>query len=148
MKHIIFKTIKEVPNTETGWEDFETIPKDTVCIAKDLEGSPVIMYKGKRICDTDSNFSKEYFVQVYLEERKGYDITDYDRTGMLEIQRIDEENMFESDEEAVEQAIKDGIKIIPVDELPSNFDRRYLGWVDTEENRKCIANYCSMLKED
>ena len=33
-------------------------------------------------------------------------------------------------------------RIIPVDELPENFDRRYFGWVDTPENRKAIKAYC------
>ena len=78
-----------------------------------------------------------------MPKEKGYDIFDFDGTGMLEIEKIDEENVFTDDEEAVEQAIKDGIKIIPIEELPENFDRRYLGWIDTEENRKKIAEYCS-----
>lgn len=78
-----------------------------------------------------------------MAKKKGYDIFDFDGTGMLEIEKIDEENVFTDDEEAVEQAIKDGIKIIPIEELPENFDRRYLGWIDTEENRKRIAEYCS-----
>ena len=78
-----------------------------------------------------------------MAKKKGYDIFDFDGTGMLEIEKIDEENVFMDDEEAVEQAIKDGIKIIPIEELPENFDRRYLGWIDTEENRKRIAEYCS-----
>ena len=81
-----------------------------------------------------------------MAKEKGYDIFDFDGTGMLEIEKIDEENVFTDDEEAVEQAIKDGIKIIPIEELPENFDRRYLGWIDTEENRKRIAEYCSRLK--
>lgn len=79
-----------------------------------------------------------------MNKRKGYDITNFDGTGMLEIQKIDEENVFESDDEAVEQAIKDGIKIIPVEELPENFDRKYLGWIDTPENRERIKEYCEM----
>lgn len=74
---------------------------------------------------------------------KGYDIFDFDGTGMLEIEKIDEENMFADDEEAVSQAIKDGVKIIPIEELPENFDRKYLGWIDTKENRKRIAEYCN-----
>ena len=78
-----------------------------------------------------------------MAKKKGYDIFDFDGTGMLEIEKIDEENVFTDDEEAVEQAIKDGIKIIPIEELPENFDRRYLGWIDTEENRKRIAEYCN-----
>lgn len=72
---------------------------------------------------------------------KGYAVTDFDCLGIYEIQKIDEENKFADDEEAVEQAIKDGVKIIPVDELPEKFDRRYLGWIDTPENRKAIEEY-------
>lgn len=77
-----------------------------------------------------------------MARNKGYDIFDFDGTGMLEVQKIDTSKRFENDEEAVEQAIKDGIKIIPIEELPENFDRKYLGWIDTEENRKAIKEYC------
>ena len=73
---------------------------------------------------------------------KGYSIFDFDGTGMLEIEAIDDVGCFD-DEEAVEQAIADGIKIIPIEELPENFDRKYLGWIDTEENRKRINEYCN-----
>lgn len=72
---------------------------------------------------------------------KGYAIFEFDCTGMLEVNKIDELCVFEDDAAAVEQAIKDGIKIIPVEELPENFDRRYLGWIDTSENRKQIMKY-------
>ena len=75
----------------------------------------------------------------------GYDIFDFDGTGMLEINKIDSLGIFEDDEAAVEQAIKDGVKIIPVDELPENFERRYLGWIDTPENRKNINEYCKRI---
>ena len=60
-----------------------------------------------------------------MNKRKEYAITNFDGTGMLEIQKIDDENVFEFDDEAVKQAIKDGIKIIPVEELHENFDRKY-----------------------
>ena len=49
------------------------------------------------------------------------------------------------DESAVKQAIEDGIKLIPIKELPKNFDRRYLGWIDTPENRIAIQNHCDRL---
>ena len=80
--------------------------------------------------------------------KRGYDITNFDGTGMMEIQRIDELEIFKNDEEAIEQAIKDGIKIIPVEELPGNFDRRYLGWIDTPENRKAIEKYCMEVSNE
>lgn len=77
---------------------------------------------------------------------KGYTIADFDGTGLLEIQRVDAAGIFESDDEAVEQAIKDGVKIIPVEELPEKFERRYLGWIDMPENRKAIEEYCRKEK--
>ena len=66
----------------------------------------------------------------------GYTISNFDGTGMLEVCRIDDIMAFKSEEEAVNAAQKDGIKFIPVNELPENFERRYLGWIDTPENRK------------
>lgn len=77
-----------------------------------------------------------------MNMKKGYDIFNFDGTGLLEIEKIDELDIFESDEEAVGQAIKDGIKIIPIEELPENFDRKYFGWIDTPENRENIKKYC------
>lgn len=80
---------------------------------------------------------------------KGYAIFDFDGTGMLEIEEIDCMNAFGgSDDKATQKAIEDGIKIIPIEELPENFERRYLGWIDTPENRKAILNYCSRQKAD
>lgn len=76
---------------------------------------------------------------------KGYAIFDFEGTGMLEINKIDSLEVFEDDLAAVEHAIEDGIKIIPVEELPVNFDKKYLGWIDTPENRKCIEEYCTQL---
>ena len=59
------------------------------------------------------------------EVRKGYVIAAFNFTNMLEVERDDSMNVFEDDEQAVEAAVADGIKIIPVDESPENFDRRY-----------------------
>lgn len=76
--------------------------------------------------------------------KRGYDIFDFDGTGMLEIEMISDMQMDDvSDEDAAVHANANGIPIIPVDELPSNFDRRYYGWIDTEENRIAIQYYCN-----
>lgn len=74
---------------------------------------------------------------------KGYSIFDYDCTGMLEIEAIMDVNAFD-DEEACKKALADGIKIIPVSELPENMpgDMRFFGWIDTADNRKRIAEFC------
>lgn len=73
-----------------------------------------------------------------------YFISDFDGTGMLEIQRNDENPVYQTDDEAVEAAVADGISIIPVEELPKTFDRRYFGWLDTPENRQKIKEYCEV----
>ena len=73
---------------------------------------------------------------------KGYCIFDFDGTGMLEIEAIADVGAYD-DDEATTKAIEDGVKIIPIEELPDNFDRKYLGWIDTEENRKAIQEYCN-----
>lgn len=79
---------------------------------------------------------------------KGYAVTDFNGMGIYEIQKIDAENRFEDDEQAVRKAIKDGVKIIPVDELPETFGRRYLGWIDTPENRERIAELAERFPND
>lgn len=79
---------------------------------------------------------------------KGYDIFSFNGMGIYEISRIDVVEAFESDNDATEQAIKDGIKIIPVEELPETFGRRYIGWIDTPENRKRIAELAEKYPND
>jgi len=74
--------------------------------------------------------------------KMGFGIVGFDYTGMYQVERISEVNKFHSDEEAVEAAVKAGIPIIPVGELPEVFDRKYLGWIDTPDNRKAIQEYC------
>lgn len=85
---------------------------------------------------------------------RGYDIFDFDGTGLLEIERIDAVYLGNdvvanapTDEDCAREADRSGFcKIIPVDELPDQFivcgeDRRYFGWVDTPENRLAISMY-------
>ena len=71
---------------------------------------------------------------------KGYDTFDYDGLGLLEIEAIIDVDAFD-DDEAVNHAIADGVKIIPVEELPEKFDKKFLGWIDTPENRRNILEY-------
>lgn len=78
---------------------------------------------------------------------RGYDIFDYDGTGLLEICKIDDVDAFDSDYDASIQAEKDGIKIIPENELPEEmyFDMEYHRWIDTEENRRKIIEYTEKM---
>lgn len=74
---------------------------------------------------------------------RGYDIFDWDGTGLLQIERIDEIGAFDGDEDAARDAENTGFcKIIPVSELPKDFSERYYCWIDTPENRKNIDMYC------
>ncbi len=87
------------------------------------------------------------------DSKRGYAIFNYDGTGMLQIEAIGdcyptqkEEDGYD-DEACAMQAQKSGYcKIIPVDELPENFEYeghslKWFGWVDTPENRQAIINY-------
>jgi len=76
-----------------------------------------------------------------FELAHGYGVFDFDGTGMYEVDRIDVMCTFETCEEAVKTAMHDGLPIIPVEELPEKFDKRYLGWIDTPENRARIDEY-------
>ena len=71
----------------------------------------------------------------------GYIISDYDNTGLLGIEKLDVVDAFDTDEDAARQAQKDGVKIIPVEELPENLpdDMKLFVWIDTPENRKNIC---------
>lgn len=89
------------------------------------------------------------------ESERGYVICDFDGTGLLEIERLDDvflsatdEKYYEvMDEDCAIEAERSGFcKIIPVEELPNPMmydgsDRRYFGWVDTPENRERIRNF-------
>lgn len=93
------------------------------------------------------------------QAERGYEIFDYDGTGILDVEAILDcypSNEFEEslgsgeilDEVWAHEAEITGFcKIIPVEELPKNFEHegnslRWYGWVDTPENRKAIEEYC------
>lgn len=80
------------------------------------------------------------------EEIPGYAVCDFDGTGILEIRLVPGSDIFENLEEAVRHAIMNGIKLIPVDELPSEFAKEHPGCLDTPENRKKIEDYCKNLQ--
>lgn len=75
---------------------------------------------------------------------KGYAIFNYEGLDLEELCAIHDVGVFESDEEAVVVAKQDGIKIIPKDELPKDMPdgMEYHQWIDTEENRKNLFEYC------
>lgn len=79
---------------------------------------------------------------------KGYAIFNYEGLDLEELCAIDDVDAFKSDEQAVIEAKKDGIKIIPKEELPEDmpYGMEYHQWVDTEENRKNIFEYCERHK--
>ena len=69
-------------------------------------------------------------------------------TALVAIEKIDDcffgADFENSDYLAAKEAKRIGFcKIIPVKELPKEFDMRYFGWIDTPENRKAIENYCN-----
>lgn len=84
----------------------------------------------------------EYVVKEWGVEacNKGYALFDYNNTGILDIEAINEVGAFEDDATAIKQAIADGETLISQDELPSQF--KGIGFIDTVENRKALKNYC------
>ena len=78
--------------------------------------------------------------------KKGYKIFNYDGLNIYDVEAICDVNAFD-DDEAVRRAVSDGITIIPVNELPENFDHKYYCWIDTPENRKAIQDYCDKYCE-
>jgi hypothetical protein len=106
--------------------------------------------KESRYFQMMKSFGNEKFIEEAIEiwgienVNKGYEIFNFDGLGIFQIEEIGDTDAFNgSDDAATLQAQLDGIKIIPIEELPSNFDRKYLGWIDTPENRNVIEKYCS-----
>lgn len=89
------------------------------------------------------------------QAERGYEIFDYDGTGLLIIEGI--YDVFSGDcddEECAREAERSGYcKIIPLNELPKNFmidgynASEWFGWVDTPENRKAIEEYCKEVEK-
>jgi hypothetical protein len=108
------------------------------------------------------NYPTEEGIKYAMEQgwskeqaERGFEIFDFDGTGMLEIEAITDCYLRDNydDDEASREAERIGYcKIIPIDELPDPFiyggnSRRFFGWVDTPENRKRIEDYCKNQKK-
>lgn len=87
---------------------------------------------------------KEAVKKGWKEEdaRRGYSVftSDYGN-GATHIERIDDMDAFESDAEAVEQAERDGIKIIHDIELPEEHQAAY---IDIPENRELLKDLAEL----
>ncbi|MBO5969897.1 MAG: hypothetical protein J6S14_15525 [Clostridia bacterium] len=97
-----------------------------------------------RLCENDEH-EVELLVKAYGAEscNRGYEVFDYDCTGLLCIEKIDDIDVFECDADAAIQAAADGIAIIPKKELPDELpaDMKFYGWIDTPENRAKLIAY-------
>lgn len=84
------------------------------------------------------------------DAERGYTIFDYDGLGIFQIEAICDcypDGNYDDEACAVDAEESGFCKIIPVDELPEDFEAnghsvRWFGWVDTPENRKAIEKYC------
>lgn len=88
--------------------------------------------------DNDASMVKAtVFLWGATKCNKGYDIFSYDGGPVFCIEAIGDVGAF-SDKEAVQHAIEDGIKIIPIAELPENLpnDLKFFGWIDTLKTEK------------
>lgn len=90
-----------------------------------------------------------------------WDVFDLDGLGLLHIEKIDDSDNIKDDFEAKKYAIVDGIKIIPIKELPTLFnlcmnyymkdenflhtgrmtDYREWGWIDSQQNRDALKRF-------
>ena len=60
-----YKCIKEIPSgIYLDLKEAETIPVGTICEEAEFDRLPAISYKGKAICDPDSEMGKEHFIMV------------------------------------------------------------------------------------
>ena len=65
---------------------------------------------------------------------------------MLEITAMRWSTKFSNDQAALDAAIRDGVKCIPIRELPEGFPYRWLGWLDTPKNRKAIKRFAKQYE--
>ena len=49
---------------DNGWEDYEFIPKGSICEVGIFERCLEILYKEKAVCDVDSQMERECFEEV------------------------------------------------------------------------------------
>jgi hypothetical protein len=147
--------VPELPSYTKEWDkdqDLDSVnttpfvPKDALIVRAFPNVSQEAYDRVVRYYDGDVEEAEEAMADWPEEAiEKGYAIFERGSDRMLEVQKIDELGAFKSDDEAIAQAVKDGVKIIPVDELPEPFPWRYLGWVDTPENRSNIERFCQKL---
>ena len=89
------------------------------------------------------------------EAGRGFTTADFENTGMMEVEAIidcdpvtEKSQEWFNDENAAIEAERTGFcSIIPVEELPENFEwdgcsLRWFGWIDTAENRQAIEDFC------
>lgn len=62
MKYRAKKDIKFSENS--GWEDYGTIPKGTICESDSFDRFLAIFYEGKAVCDVDSQMQLDCFEEV------------------------------------------------------------------------------------
>jgi hypothetical protein len=118
---------------------------------KNLEMGGKLGLSGERceqllaLYDEDFDKIREIVLEYEVKDvNRGYAIFNFDGLDLYQIEAIGDVGLYDDDEKAAKDAERSGYcKIIPIEELPENFDRRYYGWVDTPENREAIKNYCA-----
>ena len=60
-----YRAKRDIEHTkDDGWEDYGFIPKGSICEAGLFERCLAILYKGKAVCDIDSQMAKDCFEEV------------------------------------------------------------------------------------
>ena len=75
------------------------------------------------------------------EQTRGWTIKSAAPYGIVKIVADRELTIYSSDEEAVAAAVTAGMSVIPESELPENFQKPRLGWVDNPINRLKIKHH-------
>ena len=73
---------------------------------------------------------------------RGYGVFFSNESEMTHIERIDELGVYDSDLEAGEQAEKDGMKLIPMNEIPDEYPINAYRYLDNERNREILGSFC------
>lgn len=73
---------------------------------------------------------------------RGYGVFFSNDSTMAHIERIDELGVYDGDLEAGEQAEKDGMKLIPVNEIPDEYPINAYRYLDNEGNREILGLFC------
>lgn len=73
---------------------------------------------------------------------RGYGVFFNNESEMTHIEKIDELGVYDNDLEAGEQAEKDGMKLIPMNDIPDEYPLNAYRYPDSKRNREILEQMC------